>query len=72
MTAVLGLDREALMRCCEEAGELGVVQICNYNCPGQIVIGGEAAAVARAGELAKEAAPAVCFPCVSADLSIRR
>ena len=55
MTAVLGLDREALMRCCEEAGELGVVQICNYNCPGQIVIGGEAAAVARAGELAKEA-----------------
>ena len=29
--------------------------ICNYNCPGQIVIGGEAAAVARAGELAKEA-----------------
>ena len=55
MTAVLGLDREALMRCCEEAGELGVVQICNYNCPGQIIIGGEAAAVARAGELAKEA-----------------
>ena len=55
MTAVLGLDREALMRCCEEAGELGVVQICNYNCPGQIVIGGEVAAVARAGELAKEA-----------------
>lgn len=55
MTAVLGLDREPLARCCEEAGDMGVVQICNYNCPGQIVIGGEAAAVARAGELAKEA-----------------
>ena len=55
MTAVLGLDREPLARCCEEAGSTGVVQICNYNCPGQIVIGGEAAAVARAGELAKEA-----------------
>ena len=40
MTAVLGLDREALMRCCEEAGELGVVQICNYNCPGQITVSG--------------------------------
>ena len=53
--AAMAKDREALMRCCEEAGELGVVQICNYNCPGQIVIGGEAAAVARAGELAKEA-----------------
>ena len=53
MTAVLMLDRESLARCCEEAG--GMVRICNYNCPGQIVIGGEADAVARAGELAKAA-----------------
>ncbi len=29
---------------CEE----GVVQICNYNCPGQLVIGGEKAAVDKA------------------------
>ncbi|MBQ7053394.1 MAG: ACP S-malonyltransferase [Clostridia bacterium] len=55
MTAVLNLDREALTRCCEEASALGVVRICNYNCPGQLVIGGEKAAVVRAGELAKEA-----------------
>ena len=55
MTAVLNLDRETLARCCEEAAEAGVVRICNYNCPGQLVIGGEKAAVARAGELAKEA-----------------
>lgn len=55
MTAVLGMDRQALARCCEEASELGVVQICNYNCPGQLVIGGEAAAVRRAGELARAA-----------------
>lgn len=55
MTAVLNLDRETLMRCCEEAASLGVVRICNYNCPGQIVIGGEKAAVARAGELARAA-----------------
>ncbi len=53
MTAVLNLDRETLAHCCEEAG--GMVRICNYNCPGQIVIGGEAQAVARAGELAKAA-----------------
>ena len=53
MTAVLNLDRETLSRCCEEAG--GIVKICNYNCPGQLVIGGEADAVARAGELAKAA-----------------
>ena len=55
MTAVLNLDREALARCCEEASVEGVVRICNYNCPGQLVIGGEKAAVARAGELAKAA-----------------
>ncbi len=55
MTAVLMLDRQTLQRCCDEAGTLGVVKICNYNCPGQLVIGGEKAAVARAGELAKEA-----------------
>ena len=55
MTAVLGLGREALSACCEEASSLGVVRICNYNCPGQLVIGGEKAAVARAGELAKAA-----------------
>lgn len=55
MTAVLGLDRQTLARCCEEAGELGVVRICNYNCPGQLVVGGEAAAVRRAGERARAA-----------------
>lgn len=55
MTAVLSLDREALRRCCEQASEAGVVRICNYNCPGQLVIGGEKAAVACAGELAKAA-----------------
>lgn len=55
MTAVLMLGREALARCCEEAADAGVVRICNYNCPGQLVIGGERAAVAKAGELAKAA-----------------
>lgn len=55
MTAVLNLDRETLMRCCEEAASLGVVRICNYNCPGQLVIGGEKAAVEKAGELARAA-----------------
>ena len=55
MTAVLMLDRETLERCCQEASDVGVVKICNYNCPGQLVIGGEKAAVAKAGELAKAA-----------------
>lgn len=61
MTAVLGLDREKLQTACDGASELGVVQICNYNCPGQLVIGGEKAAVDRAGELAKELGAKRCM-----------
>ena len=62
MTAVLALDRDRLQACCDEASALGVVQICNYNCPGQLVIGGEKAAVDRAAELAKEAGAKRCLP----------
>ncbi len=62
MTAVLGLDREKLQAACDNASELGVVQICNYNCPGQLVIGGEKEAVDRAGALAKELGAKRCMP----------
>ena len=62
MAAVLGLDREKLQEACEGAAELGTVQICNYNCPGQLVIGGEKAAVDKAGELAKELGAKRCMP----------
>lgn len=62
MTAVLGLDREKLQQTCDGAAELGTVQICNYNCPGQLVIGGEKAAVDKAGELAKELGAKRCMP----------
>ena len=62
MTAVLGLDREKLSACCEQAAETGCVQICNYNCPGQLVIGGEKAAVDKAAALAKEAGARRCIP----------
>ena len=62
MTAVLNLDRDALTGCCEEASALGCVQICNYNCPGQLVIGGEKAAVDKAAELAKAAGARRCIP----------
>ena len=62
MTAVLNLDRDTLAACCEEASALGCVQICNYNCPGQLVIGGEKAAVDKAAELAKAAGARRCIP----------
>ena len=45
MVAVLGLDREPLQAACETAADLGTVVIANYNCPGQLVLGGDKAAV---------------------------
>ena len=54
MTAVLGLDREKLQQACRQAADAGVVEIANYNCPGQLVIGGEKSAVEKAAALAKE------------------
>ena len=62
MIAVLGLDRAPLQEACEEAGSLGCVVIANYNCPGQLVIGGEKAAVDKAAELAKAAGARRCLP----------
>ena len=62
MVAVLGLDRAALEAACGEASSLGVVVIANYNCPGQLVIGGEKAAVERAAALAKEKGARRCLP----------
>lgn len=52
MAAVLGLDAEKIEEICKQ--EAGMVSIANYNCPGQIVITGEEAAVAAAGEQCKE------------------
>ena len=37
-----------------EGSKVGLVQAANYNCPGQIVIGGEVAAVDKAAEVALE------------------
>ena len=54
MIAIIGLDRDLLNEAVNEASELGVVSIANYNCPGQLVIGGEAKAVTKASEVALE------------------
>ncbi len=62
MTAVLGLDREKLQQACQKASDAGVVEIANYNCPGQLVIGGEQAAVDKAAGLAKELGARRCMP----------
>jgi [acyl-carrier-protein] S-malonyltransferase len=48
MAAILGLDRTQVELACVEVIDEGVVQPANYNCPGQIVISGHAAAVRKA------------------------
>lgn len=53
MAAVLGMKKEEIEAVLPKVD--GVVSIANYNCPGQIVISGEAAAVEAAAAALKEA-----------------
>lgn len=54
MAAVMGLDQAAVAQACADAAQGEIVSPANMNMPGQVVIAGAAAAVARAGERAKE------------------
>lgn len=60
MTAVLGLEETKIKEICDNTA--GIVSVANYNCPGQIVITGEADAVCRASESMKEAGARRCVP----------
>jgi len=53
MAAILNLDDDGVRAACEEASQGEVVQAVNFNAPGQIVIAGHKAAVARAMEACK-------------------
>jgi len=52
MAAILGLEDADAAAACEEAAQGEVVEAVNFNAPGQVVIAGSAAAVARAIEAA--------------------
>ena len=52
MAAVLGLEDEMVEAVCSETE--GIVVAANYNCPGQLVISGEVAAIEKACENLKE------------------
>ncbi|MBX4261994.1 ACP S-malonyltransferase [Clostridium estertheticum] len=54
MAAIIGLEASLVQEACNEAKASGIVEIANLNCPGQIVIAGEIAAVELACEKAKE------------------
>ncbi len=48
MAAILGLDDEQVAQACATGAQGDVVAPINYNCPGQVVIAGQSAAVTRA------------------------
>lgn len=64
MAAVIGLDEGPMREVCAAAG----VELANLNCPGQLVISGEADGIAKAVELAKArgAKKAVALPVAGA------
>lgn len=53
MAAVMGLEPKILEEICKEASAAGIVQVANFNSPGQIVISGSVEGVRKAMELAK-------------------
>lgn len=53
MAAILNLDDDAVRAACAEAAQGEVVQAVNFNAPGQVVIAGHKAAVARAIDACK-------------------
>lgn len=56
MAAVMGLDDAKIVEICQQVEQDGgIVQAVNFNCPGQVVIAGEAAAVDTANALLKAA-----------------
>ena len=54
MAAILALSPEDVVACCKEASAAGIVEPANFNCPGQITVAGEIAAVEKCCEIAKE------------------
>jgi [acyl-carrier-protein] S-malonyltransferase len=64
MAAILGLEDIDIEEACREAAQNEVVEAVNFNAPGQVVIAGHSAAVARAIEIAtaKGARRALALP----------
>lgn len=53
MAAILGLENDLVVEACTKASSEGIVEPANFNCPMQLVIGGEVKAVEKAVEYCK-------------------
>jgi len=54
MGVVIGLQKETILKAINLSIDEGIVEIANYNCPGQIVITGEYSAVKKACRISSE------------------
>lgn len=54
MAAIIALTNEQVVECCKKASEYGICEPANFNCPGQVSVSGEAAAIEKCCEIAKE------------------
>ena len=54
MAAIIGGKEENIRELVKKAGEKGIIEIANFNCPGQIVLSGEVKAIDYAIEISKE------------------
>jgi [acyl-carrier-protein] S-malonyltransferase len=55
MAAILGLDDQQVKAVCAEGAQGQVAEAVNFNSPGQVVVAGDAEAIARVADLAKAA-----------------
>ncbi|QYM95497.1 ACP S-malonyltransferase [Dickeya ananatis] len=62
MSAIIGLDNDAIATACAEAAQGQVVSPVNFNSPGQVVIAGNKEAVERAGAACKAAGAKRALP----------
>ncbi|OEE76333.1 [acyl-carrier-protein] S-malonyltransferase [Enterovibrio norvegicus FF-162] len=62
MSAIIGLDNDAIAKACEDAAQGQVVSPVNFNSPGQVVIAGNKEAVERANVLCKDAGAKRALP----------
>jgi [acyl-carrier-protein] S-malonyltransferase len=55
MAAIMGIEDQIVIDACAEAAEEQIAAAVNFNAPGQVVIAGDAAAIARAVDICKKA-----------------
>ncbi|MEA9391986.1 ACP S-malonyltransferase [Acerihabitans sp. TG2] len=62
MSAIIGLDNDAIVKACAESAQGQIVSPVNFNSPGQVVIAGHKEAVERAGAACKAAGAKRALP----------